>query len=334
MPPFAGDAMQLIGLYALPLTGSTLLAYGLYQVVNDLRRPQARKVEERLREKGSAALAAHNEKSAHDSIMRQQRLAESSLAFLLQKVKFMPRLQRALEQADLPWVAPTLCINLVGAAAAAYLALHFLGYGLGVQLVTAGCAILFPLLFVQFKRKWRVNKFVHQLPDVFDLMSQALRAGHSLPSAIHVVSQQMPAPVGAEFARVFHEQNLGIKIEEALLGMANRLDQMDTRLFVTAVLIQRTTGGDLAEVLDNISAVIRERIKLAGTVKALTAEGRLSGYVLFALPFAVFALEQVINPEYGRVLLDEQIGNYLLIGAGVAQILGLLMIKKIVNVKV
>src|SRR5690606_32625772 len=122
----------------------------------------------------------------------------------------------------------------------------------------------------------------------FELMGQALRAGHSLASAIQLVSQQMPDPIGGEFARVFQEQNLGIKVEEALLNMAERVNQMDVKFFVTAVLIQRQTGGDLAEVLDKIGKVIRERVQLLGTVQALTAEGRLSGWVLLALPVAVF----------------------------------------------
>jgi tight adherence protein B len=165
-------------------------------------------------------------------------------------------------------------------------------------------------------------------------MSQALRAGHSLANAILLISQQLPDPVGTEFARVFHEQNLGIKIEDALKDMAKRVGLMDVRFFVTAVLLQRQTGGDLAEVLDNISGVIRERIKLFGTVRALTAEGRLSGYVQLALPVCVFMLELVINPQYAQIMIDEPMGQYMLIGAGVAQVLGLAMIQKIVNIKV
>lgn len=327
------DLVRELGLYALPLTGSTLLAYGVWQVVHDLRRKDERHVEQRLKE-GVGGLGARNERAARESIIRQQKAEASTIARALGRLRFVPRLQRVIEQANLPWVATSMLVNLVGLGAVAYLAMFLLGYGLAWRLVAAALAALAPLGFVWFKRGWRMNKLLNQLPDVFDMMGQALRAGHSLPSAIQVVSQQLPDPCGTEFARVFCEQNLGIKIDRALLNMAERVGLMDVRMFVTAVLIQRTTGGDLAEVLDNIGAVIRERIKLFGQVKALTAEGRLSGWVLFALPFAVFAMEQVINPEYGRVLLEDPRGQKLLIGAIVAQILGLLMIKKIVNIKV
>lgn len=328
------EIVQMATMYALPLTGSTLLAYGIYQVVADLRKTDSKKIEARLKEPPAGGQAARNEQAAAESIIRQQKIAASNIQRTLGKLKFVPGLQRTLEQANLPWIATSFLVNCVGIGCFGYLVLYFLDFGMPACILASLLGFFLPIAFVFGKRKWRMNKMLNQLPDVFDMMGQALRAGHSLPSAIHVVSQQLPDPCGTEFARVFYEQNLGIKIDEALLGMANRVELMDVRMFVTAVLIQRTTGGDLAEVLDNIGAVIRERIKLFGQVKALTAEGRLSGYVLFALPFVVFAMEQVINPEYGRVLIDEKIGQYMLMGAFTAQILGLLMIKKIVNIKV
>jgi tight adherence protein B len=184
------------------------------------------------------------------------------------------------------------------------------------------------------KQKRRMNKLVEQLPDVFELISQALRAGHSLASGIHLVGEQMPDPAGTEFERVFHEQNLGIRVEEALRNMADRVDLLDVRFFVTAVQIQRQTGGDLAEVLDKIGAVIRDRIQLFGQVQALTAEGRLSGYVLLALPILVFLVEMQVNPKYAGMLLYDDTGRMMLFAAIVMQIMGFAMIKKIVNIKV
>src|SRR5262249_7815606 len=129
-------------------------------------------------------------------------------------------------------------------------------------------------------------------------------------------------------------QNLGIKLEDALMDMGRRVGIMDVQFFVTAVLIQRQTGGDLAEILDNISSVIRDRIKLYGAVRALTAEGRLSGYVLLALPVVVFIVEMFLNPKYASVMIEDEIGQYMLIGAGVSQLFGLAMIQKIINIKV
>jgi len=190
------------------------------------------------------------------------------------------------------------------------------------------------MLWLVWRRKRRLNRLLEQLPDVFELLSQALRAGHSLASGIQLVSENLPDPIGTEFARVFHEQNLGIKMEDALKSMADRSGQMDVRFFVTAVLVQRQTGGDLAEVLDNIGSVIRERIQLFGMVRALTAEGRLSGWVLLALPVVVFLAELYLNPDYAGDLLWDETGRFILYAAGAMQLMGMAMIKKIVNIKV
>jgi len=148
------------------------------------------------------------------------------------------------------------------------------------------------------------------------------------------IYEQMPAPIATEFAQVYHEQNLGVKIEDALQSMANRVDSLDVRFFVTAVMIQRQTGGDLAEVLDKISSVIRERIELAGLVRGLTAEGRLSGWVLFSLPICVFLAMMKLNPSYASVLFDDPRGQIMLMIAGGMQLMGIAMIRWIVNIKV
>ena len=208
------------------------------------------------------------------------------------------------------------------------------GFSLLVALGVAGAVFALPIMYFFHRRKARMAKMVAQLPDVFELLSQALRAGHSLASGMQLISKEVTDPAGTEFGRVFHEQNLGLKVEEALKNLADRTDVLDVRFFVTAVLIQRQTGGDLAEVLDKIGSVIRDRIKLFGTVQALTAEGRLSGYVLLALPPLVFAVMMVINREYAMALIVDPAGRMMLTGAGLMQLMGWAMIKKIVNIKV
>lgn len=328
----AGTA-EVIGLYALPLIGSVMLAYAIWNLVSDLRGTESKKIAQRLRE-SSGRMTADRNSDIRESIIRRSQTPTTAITQALANLRFAANLQTMLEQANIQWTATTFMINLLGLSAVGYITCHFLKVALWISICVPVALLILPILYVFIRRNMRINKFMHQLPDVFELMSQALRAGHSLASAILVVSQQMPDPVGTEFARVFHEQNLGIKIEDALKGLGRRIALMDVRFFVTAVLIQRQTGGDLAEVLDNISGVIRDRIKLFGTVKALTAEGRLSGWVLLALPIVVFILELVINPDYANILLEEPIGQYMLIGAGVAQLLGLAMIQKIVNIKV
>lgn len=323
-----------VGMVALPLVGSVLLTYAVFSLVKDLRKVETRKVSDRLRENEGGMTDQSVEKATRASILRQKREAESAIAAAMAKMSVIAALQRMLDQANLPWSASRTLIHLIGLSAVAFIVTYFMKLDMWVSISLGVGLFVLPLIAIFIRRKMRLNKFLNQLPDVFELMSQALRAGHSLPNAILLISQQLPDPVRSEFARVFHEQNLGIKVEDALRGMAKRIGMMDVSFFVTAVCIQRQTGGDLAEVLDNISGVIRERIKLFGMVKALTAEGRLSGWVLLALPIVVFVLELVVNPNYANALLDTDMGNYMLIAGAVMQILGLAMIQKIVNIKV
>lgn len=317
----------------LPLLGCVCLAYAIFNLVTDLRKVDAKRVTKRLKEADNA-FDNSNEQFAKESILRRQLQQTSPVAQFLSKFHMVTRLQRNLEKANIAWSATAFLINVVGITAAAYIACYFLNTAKWILIAAVVVAFFAPPIVIWFLARRRMNKFINQLPDVFELMSQALRAGHSLANAILLISQQLPDPVGTEFARVFHEQNLGIKLDDSLKDLANRIDIMDVRFFVTAVLIQRQTGGDLAEVLDNISGVIRERIKLFGTVRALTAEGRLSGYVLLALPIVVFLVEMVLNPSYASVMIDEPLGQYMLIGAGVSQLLGLALIQKIINIKV
>lgn len=191
-----------------------------------------------------------------------------------------------------------------------------------------------PWIWLWNKRRVRLNKFASQLSDALELVARALRAGHSLGAGMHVVAEEMPSPIADEFGRVFEEQNLGIPIEEAMRSMCERVPNLDLRFFVTSVAIQRQTGGDLAEILDKIGYVIRERFRILGQVKALTGEGRLSGVVLIALPFALFGFMLNAKPDYVEPLWTTELGKKMSIAAIIAQILGALVIRKIVNIKV
>jgi len=191
-----------------------------------------------------------------------------------------------------------------------------------------------PFLWLFWTRNQRLSKFASQLPDAMELVARALRAGHSLAAGMHVVAEEMPPPISKEFGRVYEEQNLGIALEDALNGMCERVPNLDLRFFVTSVAIQRQTGGDLAEILDRIGHVIRERYKILGQVKALTAEGRLSGVVLIAMPIGLFLLMLWMKPDYIRLLWTDELGIKMSIGAIVMMIIGAFAIKKIVDIKV
>jgi tight adherence protein B len=191
-----------------------------------------------------------------------------------------------------------------------------------------------PVGWLLNKRRMRLKTFAGQLPDALELVARALRAGHSLGAGMHVVAEEMPSPIADEFGRVYEEQNLGIVIEDAMRNMCERVPNLDLRFFVTSVAIQRQTGGDLAEILDKIGYVIRERYRILGQVKALTAEGRLSGVVLIALPFVLFLTMLHIKPDYVQTLWTDPMGIKMSVGALFMQILGALVIKKIVDIKV
>jgi tight adherence protein B len=191
-----------------------------------------------------------------------------------------------------------------------------------------------PFAWLFNKRRVRLKRFSSQLSDALELVARALRAGHSLAAGMHVVAEEMPSPIADEFNRVYEEQNLGIPIEDCLKGICERVPNLDLRFFVTSVLVQRATGGDLSEILDKIGYVIRERYRILGQVQALTAEGRLSGVILIILPFALFLLMLYLKPDYIEKLWTNETGIRMSCGALVLQVVGALIIKKIVNIKV
>ena len=196
------------------------------------------------------------------------------------------------------------------------------------------CGAILPFMFVWFKRKRRMSKFAAQLPEALDLICQALRAGQSMPAGIQLVGQQMEDPIGPEFHRVFEQQNLGCSMEDSLTFMLDRIPNLDLQFFVTSVILQRQTGGDLAEILDKIAKLIRERFQIQGQIQSLTGEGRLSGVVLLGLPPVLFIVMLRLNYDYIMLLFSDPLGQKMLIFGIIMQILGAIAIKKIITIKV
>lgn len=191
-----------------------------------------------------------------------------------------------------------------------------------------------PLLWMMFRRARRLKKFSEQLPEAMSLIARALRSGHSLASGLKVVCDEMQPPVSKEFTAAYEEQNLGVPLDQALRNMCKRVPNLDFRFFTTAVAIQRQAGGDLAEILDKIAHVTRERQKLLGQVQALTGEGRISGIVLMCLPVALFLCVWKINPDYVLLLFTDELGRKMSSVAIGLQIIGAYSIKKIIQIKV
>jgi tight adherence protein B len=267
-------------------------------------------------------------------ILKKTAFESDKKSFLEAITPNLPSLQKIMEQADAHIKASTLfgigMLLAVLGATGSWLARvpWFLAPLAGLV------AFIIPFLWLLNKRRKRLKTFAAQLPDALELVARALRAGHSLAAGMHVVAEEMPSPIADEFGRVYEEQNLGIPLEDSMRAICDRVPNLDLRFFVTSVAIQRQTGGDLAEILDKIGYVIRERYRILGQVKALTAEGRLSGVVLIALPFLLFFVMLHIKPDYVQMLWTDPLGIKMSVFGLIAQIVGAIVIKKIVDIKV
>jgi len=241
---------------------------------------------------------------------------------------------RFFEQADTT-LSPTKLVAIsAGLGLGASVVFAFSGIHPAFIPLMAIAAGTLPLVWLVMRRRRRFKLFAAQLSGALELISRALRAGHSLAAGFSLVASEMADPIAKEFGRVFEEQNLGIQLEDALDSLTERIPNLDLKFFATAIVLQRQTGGDLAEILDKISRLIRERFALYGQVQALTGEGRLSGVILLALPPVLFVVVWRLNPEYVMPLFTDPLGQKMLAGGVIMQLLGALCIRKIVNIKV
>ena len=218
-----------------------------------------------------------------------------------------------------------ICLGtaLVGAALGGFIGRSW-WIGLGAGLV----GYLAPILYVNFKRKRRLEKLLSQLPDAFDLIARLIRAGQTTSQAFQGVADEFEAPISSEFAYCYEQQNLGLAPEVALRDMARRIDLVEVKIFILAVLVQRQTGGNLAELIDNLANIVRERFRIRGKIKIMTAEGRMEASVLLALPPVVFMLILFLNRNYGQVLLDHPKVIYAMLAF---MAVGVVWIRKIIN---
>ncbi len=219
-------------------------------------------------------------------------------------------------------------------SATAFLGLGLLKWGLLGALAGGGLGIWLPCKFFAFRKRRRLGKFEKQLPDALELLGRGLKAGHAFTAGLQLVADGMGPPIGPEFFKTYKEHNHGLDLNDALLNLCRRVDLQDLRFFTTAVMIQRETGGNLAEILEKIAALIRERFKLDNQIKALTAEGRLSGLVLSLLPPAAVLALLVMNPGYIMLLWQSPKGRTMAMIAIAFQALGIFSIRRIVKIKV
>jgi tight adherence protein B len=301
-------------------------AFFLY--LGDPKRRTRQQLKQRLRElEGREAYPDVN------TLLKKASLEKSFLDRNIDKFRLLHRIETLMRQAHLGWRLETFL------AVAALVGLAGLGGGLAKWGAWGGLGGLAVGLFLPYKvltrrRQRRLQRFERQLPDALDLLARGLKAGQTLPAGLQQVSKEMPDPLGTEFFITFMEFSHGMDLNRALTNLCDRVDLQDLSFFTTAVLIQRETGGNLTEILEKLSVLIRERFKLRNQVKSLTAEGRLSGIILILLPPVLGIILMGINPAYEMQLINHPLGRVMCgVGAGF-QLMGVLLIYKIVNIKV
>ncbi|AKM45163.1 pilus assembly protein TadB [Burkholderia contaminans] len=319
------------GFVILTFVAVVLAIEGGYQWWNARHGTAARRIESRIR----SMSAGGNVQQERLSILKKRMLDESKpFDRLLLRMPRVHRLDLVIQQSGLDWTLPKLIMLSAVFAAFAWLALSFATLPQLAALPVAVFAGCLPTMYVMRCRGRRMRKLERQLPDICDMISRALRSGHSFTSTLGMVGDEFPDPMGGEFRVTFDEVNYGVSLHDALMNLATRVPVQDLRYFVIAVLIQRETGGNLAELLDCISALIRERFKLFDKVRVLSAEGRLSAWILGLLPFGTAAVMALLNREFLSVLWEDPAGIRMVGTMLVSMLFGLFWIRRIVRIRV
>lgn len=291
----------------------------------------------RLRKDALKSVAEENrpgEAGVQESVVRPGADPEQGfMIFLAERIPQLWDLNHLLVQSGLSWTLRGFAIRtiLVATLLGLVLLLAFESTILGAIAFVLGGAL--PYLYVRWKKRRRITRLESQLPDAIDLIARAVRAGHPLSAGLGMVAEEAPDPLASEFRITFEEQRFGLPFEEALLGLGDRIEVVDIRILITAILVQREVGGNLSEILETIAETMRARFSLKRQVRVYTAQGRMSGYTLAALPILVGLAISLINPEYMQTLFQEPVGRGMLAGAAILQGIGFLWIRKIVDIR-
>ena len=244
------------------------------------------------------------------------------------------RIKKLISQADMKMKVSTFILLSLIIFAAGILISNMLLNIWVVNIVIGAFLAFLPLLVILYKRKRRFRRFEEVFPEALELLTRAVKAGHSFNTGMEMITEEMVEPIRGEFKITYDEQNFGLPLKQALFNMIDRIPLLDLKFFVTAILMQKETGGNLAEILTNLSHVIRERFKIMGEVRTFSAQGRLTGYILTCIPIAMGFILSIMNWDYMKSLFKEEIGHYMLAGAAFCQLVGYIIIRKIVNIKV
>ena len=317
----------------LMITIFLLLLISVFATVAFFTEPS--EFDKRTRERLYSLHQRASTEEAKDDIVRQVTFSSvPRIDLFLRNHALAIKLQLMLDQAKLPWTVGRFCffsaiLLLLGAAVGIWwMQVGFLGWIPGLVLAAI------PFFWMLYRRVKRFRRFNLALPDAIDLMSRALRAGHALPSALAMVADEISDPLGPEFRRTADELNYGLPFREALLNLEHRFPVRDLRFLVTAILVQKESGGNLIALLDKSAAVLRSRIHLAQKVRIFTAQGRLTGVILMALPFVCFLALNLVSPGYTRPLFENETGRKLIYATIVSLAIGLFLIRRIIRIKV
>ena len=310
----------------------TGIAVGVGWAISGIPGNMAQKrLEKRLREVGSMSITTEGETA---SVVRQDEQGPlPGVQKLIGKTGAGSSLTKLIDQSGVR--ATTGGILLVSGALAALGVMGVLMFAPVPSAAPAGLLLgALPILFLLQRRSARIKKFEEQFPEALDLLSRALRAGHAFQTSLGMVADEVSEPVGPEFKKTFDQQNFGLPLKECLFELADRMPLLDVRFFATAVTIQRETGGNLAEILDNLAYVVRERFKILRQVRVHSAHGRFTGYVLLALPAVLGIILSYLSPDHMNTLFTEPMGKTMLLGAGVMQTVGYVWIRQVIKIEV
>jgi len=299
--------------------------------VRTLRNPDRSRIRKKLRK---VTFTPMIEVENHD-ITRKTVFSEVKfLDEILRRISFMNRFNKLLYQANAGYPAGFYLMLSPLLAGTAFMTASFLGYGLHVTLPLGIAGAVTPFLYLRRKKKKRMFKFMSQLPEALDLVARSLKAGHAFNTGLKLAADEFDDPLGPEFDVALDEINFGVPVSDALRKMTERVDCPDLNFFVVAVVLQRETGGNLAQIIENIATLIRERFKFFGRVRTLAAEGVLSMWVLIALPFFIVGILTFLNPEYISKLFEEPLGHIMIGGAVTMMVIGYFFMRNIVKIEV
>lgn len=254
---------------------------------------------------------------------------------LLERYDWTAKLNEMIEQAGVKWKPARLVHTCLGLGLVTFfVGWNFLGPYRNIAPVIALVAAALPLLHLRRKRTARLRRFEELFPDSLEFVARSMRAGHAFSVSLEMIHREFQEPLSSEFRRTFEEHNLGLPLDIALQKLGKRVPSLDVHFFVSAVMLQKRTGGNLAEILDKLAVVIRERFKLRGKIRAISAHGKMTGTALTCIPLGVAVMMFITNPDYIKFFFIDEVGNYMLGGAVVLQMIGYGAIRKIVEIEV